>query len=190
MNSGRNILRLPWKWFLNHPWLMVVIALLFWVLIFTIDFAFVPGLHRAFVRGLPGALISVMGFIIAAAAIALSIQDRGNLRTLTEYRPDLWNRLMGVFFAAAKSLGLFAVYLLLIDQFPRGSWHPALVKLVHSVSLTWFALVIMQVGTSIYALEQAARTSTIQRRKEAQDTAPKKYSMPDVPIHTYQEPKQ
>ena len=175
------------KLFLNRPALVWLMASLAGVLAYLFHAPWIANLHKVFVEQLPGALLSVMGFILAAATIVVSVRNQGLLKVFADVRPDLWNKLMAQFFVTAKTSGIYALYLLLLGQASVQTWQNTIAKVIQSVSIFGFVLLVLQIATAIYAMEVASKTSSSSLKPEKDDA---NYNIPtDVSIPTYQEPK-
>lgn len=64
---------------------------------------------------LPGTVFSVLGFIIAAIAIIVSLRDIGLMKHIYALKRDWWDKLVKQFFFTSKVLALFGFCLLMLS---------------------------------------------------------------------------
>lgn len=63
---------------------------------------------------IPNIAFALMGFVITAAAIIVSIQDKGVLKLLKKHKPKDWIMIKLVFFSTARVLGFLGISVLFI----------------------------------------------------------------------------
>lgn len=99
-------------------------------------------------------MVSLLGFVIAALAIVVAVQDRGLIKELKKAPGDLWGKLMAVFTSTSKTLGLAALVFFVISaiEHPVGTeWIDFLVAMAFATAL---ASVGLQIAKVIFVLER------------------------------------
>ncbi len=68
--------------------------------------------------GIPSTALALMGFVLTAAAIVVSVQDKGMIRLFKKHRNDLWVMTKKVFFLTARVLGLLSILVFVLGDSP------------------------------------------------------------------------
>lgn len=111
-------------------------------------------------EGIPSTALALMGFVLAAAAIVVSVQDKGMIRLYKQHRPDLWRMTKRVFFLTARILGLLSIAVFILGDGPLigcqygSSWQVAQERIF--LCTVVFALIfsIFQLNKMIYVLSK------------------------------------
>lgn len=178
------------RFLLDHWWAKFVSSFLAGVLIcffFSVPFSRV---HYRFVEVLPGALISLAGFILTAAAIVISLRDKGLLKTLADDTPKAWNDLMDQFYGASRFSIAYCFYLFCFDFIPLPDGDRLVSRAAYGLSFSLFVLVVLQLLMAIKSLESASYISSGKASTNGEDrkVAQGKYKLPpDTPTRMYEE---
>lgn len=99
-------------------------------------------------------MVSLLGFVIAALAIVVAVQDRGLIKVLREVPGDLWAKLLAVFTSTSRTLGIAALVFFVISAVEHSIgvvWVDSLVALAFATALLSVGL---QVAKVIFILER------------------------------------
>ena len=177
---------------LDHPYWKWIISLLAGLLVGFFLPSAISEVHDTFVTILPGALLSLAGFILTAAAIVVSLKDQGLLKEVADRSPEAWNDLMGQFYTASKYSIFYCLFLICFDFLPLSKSREFLPRIAYGSSFALFTLVIIQLLMAIRTLEDASYISSkkVPREPEKSDHNEEKgYSLPDdAPKRMYEEP--
>lgn len=176
---------------LDYQWLRWLISLIAGTLVFFFFNVSVSKVHYTFISVLPGALLSLAGFIITAAAIVVSLRDQGLLKKLADKSAYAWNDLMSQFYRASRYSIIYCLFLFCFDFIPLLDADRLLSRFAYSLSIALFILVIVQLLMAIKTLEDASyissKNASPNSRGNARET--KKFNLPDdAPKRTYEEP--
>lgn len=179
------------KTLLNNQWLRWVICCIPALLVFFWGYRFFEPIQHTLITYMPGALISLMGFVIAGAAIIVSMRGQGLLKTFAERKPKNWKSLMKQFFRASRYCIFYTFFLLFADAIPLPSSDEVLTRLIYGLSAAGFSLVLLQLSMAMAALEQAADLSSFPIEADEASTMQKtvvsasKFSKPDPSLRIY-----
>lgn len=148
------------KTLLDHQWSRWVISILPGVFVFFWAYRYYEPIQYTLLTYMPGALISLMGFVIAGAAIVVSMRGQGVLKVFADQSPKNWNRLMAQFFRASRYCIIYTFFLLLSDALPLPEEDAILTRVIYSVSAAGFTLVLLQLSMAMTALEGASLLSS------------------------------
>lgn len=142
---------------LNHPLASPLLALIAAVVV-TLDrdvFTFLNSIYAANASAMVGVSFSLLGFVIAALAIIISVFDRGLFKHIAHGK-NLGQQLIQVFSNTSKILWFFGFGFLLLTDFAV-SCQSVTLQMIYAAGIT-FALIIsaIQVAKIIYVLEKAA----------------------------------
>lgn len=102
---------------------------------------------------LVGVMVSLLGFVIAALAIVIAVQDRGVVGELQGGRGDLWRQLMGVFASTSKTVGVAALCFFVTSSLGAPEGDSALGWVVGYIFVGLLIVVGLQVAKVIHVLE-------------------------------------
>ena len=149
---------------LNYPVISRLTALVIGVVIFYLNPVWLPDFYRKLSLSLPSALFSIMGFVIAATAIVISLNKSDSIENLSTEFPNLWKQLIRTFTNIAYVAGLFALFLIFVDNQIVIGLTNLIGRIIAAFALAFLVYIILQVITSLYALEQVAFASTIPKK--------------------------
>lgn len=176
------------KTLLNNQWWRWVISFIPAPFVFFWAYEFFEPIQYTLITYMPGALISLMGFIITGAAIIVSMRGQGYLKVFAERKPENWKSLMKQFFRASRYCILYTFFLLFADAVPLPNANQVLTRLVYSLSAFGFSLVLLQLSMAMAALEQAANLSSFPVEADSSTKAQKQNSIfpkPDPNLRIY-----
>lgn len=157
------------KTLLNKQWLRWIVSGAPAVIVYIWAHPYFGPIQYTLITYMPGALISLMGFIIAGAAIVVSMRGQGVLKDFADRSPENWNRLMEQFFRSSRYCIIYTFFLLFTDALPLPSGDAILTRLVYSVSAAGFVLILVQLAMAMTALEGASMLSSTPTESERVD---------------------
>ena len=111
--------------FINSDGPAVVTSLLMATAAMVLVPDFVRAKYLAVFNGIPATFLALMGFVLTAAAIVVSVQDKGMIRLFKRHKPREWKLTKRVFFPTARLFGLFGVAILILGNAPLTQIHGA-----------------------------------------------------------------
>ena len=105
-------------------------------------------------------MLSILGFVIAAFTILVSVQDRGFMQKISEGDGNLWLSLFSEFFNTSRFLGGFTIFLLLTSGVKDMELSSLLERLYYALFTFFFVASIIQVSKTVYILERVASFSS------------------------------
>lgn len=122
--------------------------------------AALSSLLKANAGSMLGVLVSLLGFVIAALAIVISLHDRGLMAEMARRNGEGWKQLLQVFSSSSKVIGVFAVFLFVVAAF---NIDQAPVPIREALAGLYVALLVwtgLQVAKIIFSLEKAGGLAT------------------------------
>jgi hypothetical protein len=148
---------------LNRPMSSYMIAILFAITVGLLPVLYLS-LNPIYDSLDVSAMLSLLGFVIAAFTILISVQDRGFMQKIAEGEGNLWALLFSEFFNTSRLLGGFTIFLLLTSG-AKDAQLPNLLERVYYASFTFFLVAsIIQVSKAVYILERVASFSSKSNR--------------------------
>jgi hypothetical protein len=148
---------------LNRPTASYIIAILFAIVVGLLRVLYVS-LNPIYDSLDVSAMLSLLGFVIAAFTILISVQDRGFMQKIAEGEGNLWSLLFSEFFNTSRLLGGFTIFLLLTSG-AKDAQLPNLLERVYYAAYTFFLIAsIIQVSKAVYILERVASFSSKSNR--------------------------
>lgn len=108
---------------LRYDWVIWVTSLVVATGTTVFTFEWLKATYDKLFVSLPGTVFSVLGFIITAIAIIVSLRDIGLMQHIYTLKRDWWDKLVKQFFSTSKVLALFGFCLLLFSGVVFSSCH-------------------------------------------------------------------
>lgn len=141
---------------LNRPWVSYVAAMVITTALMIYAPTRATLTRLAFTQSptLIGVMVSLLGFVIAALAIVIAVQDKGFVSYLKETGSTLWDQLMAVFASTSKVVGIAALYFFLLSSLEEGIRCQLLSNIVTFLFGTLLTAVGLQIAKVIHVLER------------------------------------
>lgn len=119
-------------------------------------FTFLNGVYSSNASSLSSVLFSLLGFVVAAFAIIVSLFDRGMFQRIAQADNNLGDQIIMVLSNTSKILAVFGFVLLLTSTL-KIQHQPLWIQISYTAVYTFlFILSTLQVAKVIYVLERAA----------------------------------
>jgi hypothetical protein len=145
-------------WFIDSDLLAILLSLATGFVLILFAPSYVRAKYVDLHSDIPIIALSLMGFVITAAAIVVSVQDKGMIRLYKEHRPDIWNMTKRVFFLTARVLGFLGAAVLILGDSLLASCPDTrslvIEKLFLGSMLAVSAFCIIQINKMIYVLSK------------------------------------
>lgn len=102
--------------FIDRDYPSVLVAVLCATVLMVFFSGFVKARYIASYSGIPATSLALMGFVIAAAAIVVSVQDKGMIRHYKKQNNAMWQLTKNIFFVTARLLGFIGVATFLVGK--------------------------------------------------------------------------
>lgn len=143
---------------LNRPDLAAIISAAVALAVTWAAPLWVEGFYRQSYSGLPGMAFTLLGFLVAAVTILLTIRDRPFLQALQSQRPELWKKLINEFFVTTYLFAIFGLVTILFGwQIPSDEY--TVWKRIFLFSyFSLFTLSALQMAKTIFVLHSVAKS--------------------------------
>jgi len=143
--------------FLNNPGLAAILSAIVALGTVFLAPAWAEGFYKQSYATIPSTTFTLLGFLIAAVTILLTIRDRPFLQALQQQRPELWKQIVNEFFVTSYLIAVFGLIAMLFGwQLPSNEYF--VYKQVFLFSyLALLYLTIVQMAKTIYVLHTLAK---------------------------------
>ncbi|WP_135230484.1 hypothetical protein [Deinococcus fonticola] len=142
---------------LNRPEPTAVVAGVVALLSVLVAPVWAEGFYKQSYAGVPGTAFTLLGFLVAAVTILLTIRDRPFLQALQAQRPELWKQVINEFFLTSYLIAAFGLVVMVFGwQYPAElalGWK----RLFLFSYIALFALSALQMAKTIYVLHAIAK---------------------------------
>lgn len=142
---------------LNRPSLAAIISAAIALVVVLVAPLWAEGFYKQSYAGLPGTAFTLLGFLVAAVTILLTIRDRPFLLALQAQRPILWKQVVNEFFVTSYLIAIFGLVIIIFGwQLPDDTF-PIWKRLFLFSYLALFNLSVLQMAKTIFVLHSLAK---------------------------------
>lgn len=143
---------------LNHPSLAGILSVLVSVLVVKVSPNWVANFYAFNIGTMAGTAFTLLGFLVAAVTILLTLRDRPFLVALQRDRPTLWKQAVSEMFVTTNLLAVFGLTSMLFGgSIPSATDYPQYRELFLGCYVFLFTLSVFQIGKTISVLHGIAK---------------------------------
>lgn len=145
------------KSLLNRPGLAALMAAVTALAVVLAAPIWAEGFYKQSFTNLPGTAFTLLGFLVAAVTILLTIRDRPFLKALQTQRPELWRQVINEFFVTSYLIAVFGLVTISLGwQFPA-DLYPYWRRVFLFSYMALFNLSAIQIAKTIFVLHSIAK---------------------------------